>query len=49
MLFYCVLQSGWTRGRLNCTGCGSRVGGFDFVGADAQVHVTRSKADVRRR
>ena len=40
------IQGGWTKGRLNCPNCQSRIGGFDFVsGADYPVHLIKSKVD----
>ena len=39
-------KAGWTKGRLNCPNCQSRLGGFDFVsGADYPVHLIKSKID----
>jgi len=41
-----VEEGGWTKGRLNCPNCQSRIGGFDFVsGADYPVHLIKSKVD----
>lgn len=43
-----VDQSGWTKGRLNCPSCQSRIGAFDFVGSgstDHPVHLIKSKVD----
>ena len=41
-----ITQAGWTKGRLNCPNCQSRLGGFDFVsGADYPVHLIKSKID----
>merc|ERR1712110_1046484 len=40
------MGGGWTKGRLNCPNCQSRIGGFDFVsGADYPVHLIKSKVD----
>ena len=42
------LQSGWTKGRLHCPHCSSRIGGFDFIG-DSRCHhpvyLTQSRLD----
>merc|ERR1712020_605809 len=41
-----VEEAGWTKGRLNCPQCQSRLGGFDFIsGADYPVHLIKSKVD----
>ena len=45
---FLVTQSGWTKGRLNCPSCQSRIGAFDFVGSgstDHPVHLIKSKVD----
>ncbi len=47
---YKIEEAGWTRGKLNCPACRSRVGGFDFVGAssDTPVYLVNSRVEVRR-
>ena len=48
-----TLQSGWTKGRLNCPHCQCRIGAFDFVsgggggggGLDQAIHLVKSKVD----
>ena len=50
LVYSIVVQSNWTKGRLNCpnTSCGCRLGAFDFTdcrGA-SPVHLVCSKATV---
>jgi len=41
-----IEQGGWTKGKLTCYKCGTRVGGFDFVsGMATQVYIVKSKVD----
>lgn len=50
-----VETSQWTKGKLKCSGCDSRVGSFDFIsgtrchcskGVLPSVHLVRSKVDL---
>lgn len=52
-----VQEAEWSKGRLNCTYCESRLGGFDFIsGSKCQcaknvlpaVHLIKSKVDLLR-
>lgn len=45
------MQGQWTKGKLCCPSCKTRVGGFDFVGSSGHsspspVYIVRSKVDV---
>ena len=43
------LQSSWTKGKLHCPSCQTKVGSFDFVGDNSQispVHLVKSKVDL---
>eukprot|EP00088_Acartia_fossae_P052831 TRINITY_DN5986_c0_g3_i1.p1 TRINITY_DN5986_c0_g3~~TRINITY_DN5986_c0_g3_i1.p1 ORF type:complete len:193 (+),score=51.93 TRINITY_DN5986_c0_g3_i1:50-628(+) len=42
-----IEQGGWTKGKLSCPKCSTRVGGFDFVtGLSAQIYIVKSKVDI---
>lgn len=43
-----INQSSWTKGKLHCPTCQTKVGSFDFVGDKSQsspVHLVKSKVD----
>ena len=43
-----MFQASWTKGKLVCPGCSSRLGGFDYVsGASEPVYIVKSKVDVK--
>lgn len=43
-----VEEGSWTKGKLSCPSCSSRVGGFDYVTRAAfPVYIVRSKVDFR--
>merc|ERR1719357_1672240 len=44
-----VQEGGWTKGKLCCPACSTRVGGFDFVSGStcsSPVYLTRSRVDL---
>lgn len=44
-----INQSSWTKGKLHCPSCQTKVGSFDFVGDNSQispVHLVKSKVDL---
>eukprot|EP00092_Neocalanus_flemingeri_P106518 GFUD01136677.1.p1 GENE.GFUD01136677.1~~GFUD01136677.1.p1 ORF type:complete len:157 (+),score=45.34 GFUD01136677.1:31-471(+) len=43
-----VEEGNWTKGKLSCPSCASRVGGFDYVTRSSlPVYIVRSKVDHR--
>jgi len=43
-----VEEGSWTKGKLSCPSCGSRVGGFDYVTRSSfPVYIVRSKVDLK--
>jgi len=43
-----VEEGNWTKGKLSCPSCGSRIGGFDYVTRSSlPVYIVRSKVDLR--
>jgi len=43
-----VEEGNWTKGKLSCPSCSSRIGGFDYVtGSSLPVYIVRSKVDLR--
>jgi len=43
-----VEEGSWTKGKLSCPSCGSRVGGFDYVTRSSlPIYIVRSKVDLR--
>jgi len=43
-----VEEGGWTKGKLSCPSCSSRVGGFDYVTRSSlPIYIVRSKVDMK--